>query len=80
MNTMAKMVDEGSERDLDDDQMMAMDDQLALIFKDRAREKNVKGVLSRLVQAASVDGYPRGRTERGHAFQKPHHGSFGHFR
>lgn len=39
----AEMADEVSERDLDDDQMMMMDDQLALMFKNRAREKKSKG-------------------------------------
>jgi len=76
----AEATDEESEGDLDDDQMMMMDDQLALMFKDRAREKKSKGVLSRLVRVAHVDVHPRGGTERSHTLQKPHHGSFGHFR
>ncbi|KAI0290438.1 hypothetical protein B0F90DRAFT_1812301 [Multifurca ochricompacta] len=37
------MSGEESEAGPDDDQMLAMDDQLALIFKDRAREKKGKG-------------------------------------
>ena len=35
--------DEGSEPELDDDQMMAIDDQLAQLFKDRIRGKKNKG-------------------------------------
>ena len=35
--------DEGSEPELDDDQMMAIDDQLAQLFKDRIRGKKSKG-------------------------------------
>jgi len=43
VDTTAETADEESERDLDDEQMMAMDDQLALIFKDRATRKKGKG-------------------------------------
>jgi hypothetical protein len=77
---MAEMADEESERDLDDDQMIAMDDELALMFKDRVKGKKDKGALSRLEQAAGVDGYPRWSTEGSHTFQKSDYGSFGHFR
>lgn len=45
---MAETADEESERDLDDDQMIAMDDELALMFKDRVKGKKDKGALSRL--------------------------------
>ena len=76
----AETADEASEKDLDDDQMMMIDDQLALMFKDRAREKKSKGGLSRLVLVAHVDVHPRGGTKRSDTFQKPHLGSFGHFR
>lgn len=42
------MADEESEGELDDDQMMAIDDQLAQILKDREGGKKDKGSLSRL--------------------------------
>jgi len=42
VGTIAEAADEESEGDLDDEQMMAMDDQLALIFKDKARRKKGK--------------------------------------
>ena len=45
----AETADEESEKDLNDDQMMMMDDQLALMFQDRARERRSQGVLSRPV-------------------------------
>jgi hypothetical protein len=77
---MDETADEESERELDDDQMMAMDDELALMFKDRVKSRKDKGVLSCLAQAASVDGCPRRSTERSDAFQKPDYGSFGHLR
>ena len=72
--------DEESEGEFDDDQMMAMDDELALMFKDRVKSKKDKGALTCLAQVACVDGYPRRSTERSDAFQKPHYGSFGHLR
>jgi hypothetical protein len=75
---MDETADEESERELDDDQMMAMDDELALMFKDRVNRKKDKGVLSCLAQAASSDECPRWSTERSDTFQKPDHGSFGH--
>ncbi len=77
---MSEMADEESERELDDDQMMAMDDELALMFKDRVKGKKDKGVLSRLVQTAKVDGHPRRNTEGSRTFQKPDYGSFEHLR
>ena len=77
---MDETTDEESERELDDDQMMAIDDELALLFKDRVKRRKDKGVLSCLAQAASVDGYPRRSTERSDTFQKPDNGSFGHLR
>jgi DNA polymerase phi len=60
---MAESAEEESERDLDDDQMIAMDDELALMFKDRVKGKKDKGGLSHLAQAASVDKDPRRGTE-----------------
>lgn len=48
IGAMAETADEESERDLDDDQMIAMDDELALMFKDRVKGKKDKGALSRL--------------------------------
>jgi DNA polymerase phi len=75
---MDETADEESERELDDDQMMAMDDELALMFKDRVKGRKDKGVLSCLAQAASFDEYPRWSTERSDAFQKPDYGSFGY--
>lgn len=72
--------DEESGREFDDDQMMAMDDELAFMFKDRVKRRKDKGVLSCLAQVASVDGYLRRSTERSDAFQKPDYGSFGHLR
>lgn len=69
--------DEESERELDDDQMMAMDDELALLFKDRVNRRKDKGVLSCLAQATSFDECPRRSTERSDTFQKPDYGSFG---
>jgi len=77
---MDETADEESEGEFDDDQMMAMDDELALMFKDRVKRRKDKGVLSCLAQVASVDGYPRRSTERSDAFQKPDYGSFGHLR
>jgi len=77
---MGETADEASERELDDDQMMAIDDELALMFKDRVKRRKDKGVLSCLVRAASVDGYPRRSTERSDTFQKPDYGSIGHLR
>lgn len=77
---MAETADEESGRDLDDDQMIAMDDELALMFKDRVKGKKDKGALSRLEQATGVDGYSRWSTEGSHTFQKSDYGSFGHFR
>jgi hypothetical protein len=77
---MDETTDEESERELDDDQMLAVDDELALMFKDRVNRRKDKGVLSCLVQAASVNGYPRRSTERSDTFQKPDYGSFGHLR
>lgn len=77
---MDETADEESERELDDDQMMAVDDELALMFKDRVNKRKDKGVLSCLAQAASVNGYPRRSTERSDTFQKPDYGSFGHIR
>lgn len=77
---MDETADEESEGEFDDDQMMAMDDDLALMFKDRVKRRKDKGVLSCLAQAASVNGYPRRSTERSDAFQKPDHGPFGHLR
>lgn len=77
---MDETTDEESERELDDDQMMAMDEELALMFNDRVKRRKDKGVFSRLAQAASVDGYPRRSTKRSGPFQKPDYGSFGHFR
>jgi DNA polymerase phi len=76
----AETTDEESERDLDDDQMIAMDDELALMFKDRVKGKKDKGALSRLVQAACIDRHPRWSTEGSRSFQKPDYGSIGHFR
>jgi hypothetical protein len=76
---MAETAEEESERDLDDDQMIAMDDELALMFKDRVKGKKDKGALSHLAQAASVDGHPRRSTEGSYTLQKPDYGSFGHF-
>ena len=70
--------EEESERELDDDQMMAMDDELALMFKDRVNRRKDKGVLSRLGQAASSDECPRRSTERSDTFQKPDYGPSGH--
>ena len=77
---MDETVDEESGMELDDDRMMAMDDELALMFKDRVKKRKDKGVPSRLAQVASVDGYPRRSTERRNTFQKPDYGSFGHLR
>jgi DNA polymerase phi len=77
---MDETTDEESERELDDDQMMAMDEELALMFNDRVKRRKDKGVFSCLAQAASVDGYPRRSTERSDPFQKPDYGSFGHLR
>jgi DNA polymerase phi len=57
LGSTAETTDEGSERDLDDDQMIAMDDKLAIIFRDRAGERKSKGVQSR-IQVASVDEHP----------------------
>lgn len=53
---MDETTDEESERELDDDQMMAMDEELALMFNDRVKRRKDKGVFSCLAQAASVDG------------------------
>lgn len=53
---MDETADEESERELDDDRMMAMDDELALMFKDRVKRRKDKGVHSCLTQATSVDG------------------------
>jgi hypothetical protein len=75
---MDEIADEVSERELDDDQMMAMDDELALMFKDRVNRRKDKGVLSRLAQATSFDECPRRSTKRSDTFQKPDYGSFGH--
>jgi DNA polymerase phi len=80
IDAMAGTADEESERDFDDDQMIVMDDHLALMFKDRVKGKKDKGAPSRLAQAASTDGYPRRCTEGSHTFQKPDYGSFGHLR
>lgn len=77
---MAETTDEESERDLDDDQMIAMDDELALMFKDRVKGKKDKGGLSHLAYASGVDEHLRWSTEGGHTFQKSDYGSFGHFR
>ena len=77
---MDETADEESERELDDDQMMAVDDELALMFKDRVKRRKDKGVLTCLTQAASLDGYPRRSTEGSDTFQKPDHGPFGHLR
>jgi hypothetical protein len=77
---MDETADEESERELDDNQMMAIDDELALMFRDRVKRRKDKGVFSCFPQAASVDGYPRRSTERSDAFQKPNYGSFGHLR
>jgi hypothetical protein len=60
---MAETAEEESERDLDDDQMIAMDDELALMFKDRVKGNKDKGALSYLAQAASVDVHHRRSTE-----------------
>jgi DNA polymerase phi len=75
VNVNAETANEWTEGDLDDDQMMAMDDQLAMMFKDRASEKKSKGAPSRIVQATGFDEHRRGSTERSHTFQEPHHGS-----
>lgn len=77
---MDETADEESESGLDDDRMMAMDDELALMFKDRVKRRKDKGVLSCLAQADSFDGYLRRSTERSNTFQKPDYGSFGHLR
>ena len=74
------MADEGTEGDLDDDQMMAMDDQLAMMFKDQASEKKSKGAPSRILQGIGFDEHHRGSTKRSHTFQEPHDGSSGYFR
>lgn len=79
VNVIAEMADEGTEGDLDDDQMMAMDDQLAMMFKDRESEKKSKGAPSRILQVNGFDEHRRGSTERSHTFQEPHHGSSGYF-
>jgi hypothetical protein len=50
------------------------------MFKDLVKGKKDKGALSRLAQAASIEGHPRRSTEGSHTFQKPDYGSFGHFR
>lgn len=50
----AEAADGESEKDLNDDQMMMMDDQLALMFQDRARQRRSKGAPSRLVRVAHV--------------------------
>jgi hypothetical protein len=80
VDAIAEMADEESRADLEDDQMMAMDDQLTMIFKDRARGRKSKGAQSCIVQVMSVDEYRRGSTEKSHALQEPRYGSFGHFR
>jgi hypothetical protein len=80
VNVIAERADEETEGELDDDQMMAMDDQLAMMFKDRASEKKSKGAPSRVLQVNSFDEHRRGSTERSHTFQEPHHGSSGYFR
>ncbi len=80
VGTMAETADEESVRELDDDQMMAMDDELTLMFKDRVKGRKGKGVFSRFEQPASVDGQHRRSAEGSHTFQKPDYGSFGHLR
>jgi DNA polymerase phi len=50
----AESAEEESENDLNDDQMMMMDDQLALMFQDRAGERRSKGTPSRLARVAHV--------------------------
>jgi hypothetical protein len=80
IGVMAETTDEESERDLDDDQMIAMDDELALMFKDRVKGKKAKGGLSHLAYAVGVDEHLRWSTEGSHTFQKSDYGSFGHFR
>ena len=62
--------DEGSDPELDDDQMMAVDDQLAQIFKGRIRGKKSKGSQTYPILVACVDNYHRGGTERGHTLQE----------
>jgi DNA polymerase phi len=74
------MADEESEDELDDDQMMAIDDQLAQILKDRERGKKDKGPLSHLTRLVFVNSRHRRGTKRSHALQKSRYGSFGHLR
>jgi DNA polymerase phi len=59
-NHISATVESADETDLDDDQMMAMDDQLALIFKDRARATNGKGTLPPLTPFSSTNRIPEG--------------------
>jgi DNA polymerase phi len=58
-NHISATVESADEMDLDDDQMMAMDDQLALIFKDRARGTKEKGALP-LTPFSSANRIPEG--------------------
>jgi DNA polymerase phi len=74
------MADEESEGELDDDQMMAIDDQLAQILKGRERGKKDKGSQSHLTELAFVDSRHRGGTKRSDTLQKPRYGSFRHLR
>jgi hypothetical protein len=74
------MVGEESEDELDDDQMMAIDDQLAQILKDRERGKKDKGPLSHLIGLVFVDSRHRRGAKRSHALQESRYGSFGHLR
>lgn len=68
--------DEGSDPELDDDQMMAVDDQLAQIFKDRIRGKKSKGSQTLPTFVAYADDYLSGSTERGHTLQESYPRSF----
>jgi DNA polymerase phi len=74
------MANEESEDELDDDQMMAIDDHLAQILKDRERGKKDKGPLSHLTRLVFVNSRHRRGTKRSHALQKSRYGSFGHLR
>jgi hypothetical protein len=79
-NSSVDLYDEEYEPELDDDQMMAIDDQLAQLFKDRIRGKKSKGYSIYPAVVVCVDEYLRGSTEKGHTLQESYSRSFKHFR
>lgn len=69
---------EGSGPEPDDDEMMAVDDQLAQLFKNRLRGKKSKGSYTPRTFIVRINECLRGGTERGRTLQEPYPRSIKH--